>query len=277
MRYINRYSAACYSNADPENAMRAALALSVLLAASAGAPAAHAQSGPLSSIFNCAASGGKQEGGAVLGAVIGGLIGNQVAKNERELGTVLGAAVGAAAGSWIGCRMQSTDQSRAQAALRAALDNGQTQTWANPQTGASGRVDVVSSSYGTPVSGAALRFAPGLQVLATYEATAGYYAANATANLRSAPTTEGAIVGKLQQNESFDGLAKVPNQPWILAGRYGQAIGYVHESLVRPLGAQTVASCRVVDQTINAPGYGASTERYNACRDAAGEWQISRV
>lgn len=257
--------------------MRAALAITALVAATLPAPAAQAQSGPLSSIFSCEASGGKQEAGAAIGAVLGGLIGNQVSKNERGLGTVVGAAVGAAAGSWIGCKMQSTDQARAQAAMRAALDNGQAQTWTNPQTGASGRVDVVSSSYGPPISGSTLSFTPGLQVLATYEALPGQYAANATANLRSAPTTEGALVGKLQQNEVFDSLGKVPNQPWILAGRYGQAIGYVYEPLVRPLQSYSVASCRVVDQTINAPGYGSSTERYNACRDASGQWQVSPV
>ena len=256
--------------------MRAAIALSALLAVTGAAPAAHAQTGPLASIFGCSAPGAKQEGGAVLGAVLGGLIGNQVAKNERELGTVLGAALGAAAGSWIGCRMQSTDQARAQSAMQAALDQGQTQSWSNPQTGASGRVNIVSSSYGPPIAGANLRYGHGVQALATYEQTSSQYVVNSQANLRAAPSLNSAKLGKLAAGESFDALGKVPNQPWILAGRYGQALGYVSESLVRPSG-YSVASCRVVDQTINAPGYGSTTERYNACRDQAGQWQVTRV
>jgi len=257
--------------------MRAVIALSALLVATGAPAAAQAQSSPLSAIFNCQASGGKQEAGAALGAVLGGVIGNQVAKNERGLGTVVGAALGAAAGSWIGCKMQSTDQARAQTAMKTALENGETQVWSNPQTGASGRVDVVSSSYGPPVAGSSLRFAPGLQVLTTYEALPNAYVVSSTANLRAAPTTGSAIVGKLMTGEGFDALGRVPNQPWILAGRYGQAIGYVYEPLVRQANNYTVASCRVVDQTINAPGYGAATERYNACRDANGQWQVTRV
>lgn len=259
--------------------MRAAIALSTALAIAAvgAAPAAQAQtSGPLASIFSCGAPGAKQEGGAVIGAVLGGLIGNQVAKNERGIGTVVGAALGAAAGSWVGCRMQSTDQARAQSALRSALDNGQSQAWSNPQTGASGRIDVVSSSYGPPIPGSTLRFGQGVQMLASYEQVPAGYAANSSVNLRSAPSTQGAILGKLAAGENFDALGKVPGQPWILAGRYGQAIGYVSESLVRP-NSYAVASCRIVDQTINAPGYGATTERFNACRDTAGQWQVTRV
>jgi len=258
--------------------MRAVLALSAALVVTSAPPTAHAQSSPLSSIFGCQASGGKQEAGAAIGAVLGGVLGNQVAKNERGLGTVVGAALGAAAGSWIGCKMQSTDQARAQAAMKAALNDGQTQVWSNPQTGASGRVDVVSSSYGPPVAGASLYFAPGVQALATFETLPGQYLVNSTANLRGAPTTGSAVVGKLSAGETFDSMGRVPNQPWILVGRYGQAIGYVYEPLVRSAGTtQVAASCRVVDQTINAPGYGASTERYNACKDASGQWQVTRV
>lgn len=257
--------------------MRAVIALSAALAIAGAAPTAQAQtSGPLASIFGCGAAGAKQEGGAVLGAVLGGLIGNQVAKNERALGTVVGAAVGAAAGSWIGCRMQSTDQARAQSAMQAALEHGQTQSWSNPQTGASGRINVVSSSYGPPVPGSALRFGYGVQALGSYEQVPLGYIANSSVNVRAAPTTGAAILGKLAMGEPFEALGKVPNQPWVLAGRHGQAIGYVSESLVRP-STYAVASCRIVDQTINAPGYGTSTERFNACRDQAGHWQVTRV
>jgi surface antigen len=258
--------------------MRAAIALSAALALAAAAPAAQAQSSPLSSIFSCSASGGKQEAGAVIGGVVGGLLGSQVSKNERGLGTVVGAAIGAAAGSWIGCRMQSTDQARAQRAMQDALDKGQSQSWNNPQTGASGQVNIVSTSYGPPVAGASMRFAPGVQTLASYDSMKGLYAASSQVNLRAGPSTHAAVLGKLSAGEPFDALGKVPGQPWVLAGRYGQAIGYVAESLVRPQDYRTAeASCRVVDQTINAPGYGSTTERYNACRGAGGQWQVTRV
>lgn len=67
-----------------------------------GAASANAQ------VTKCAATGGRQEAGALIGAVVGGVIGNNVAKNERGLGTVIGAGAGAAAGSAIGCEQQKS-------------------------------------------------------------------------------------------------------------------------------------------------------------------------
>jgi uncharacterized protein YcfJ len=80
----------------------AALGVAFAMAAMLAGPAA-------AGVTGCKASGGKQEGGAVIGAVVGGLIGNRVASHERGLGTVAGAAAGAAAGSAIGCEMQKKD------------------------------------------------------------------------------------------------------------------------------------------------------------------------
>ncbi len=260
--------------------MRAALALSLLLASASAVPAAQAQgSNPLSAVFGCQVSGGKQEAGAAVGAILGGVLGNQVAKNERGLGTVVGAALGAAAGSWVGCRMQSTDQARAQQATKDALDQGVSQSWSNPQTGASGRVDVISSSYGPPVYGNSLRYASGVQQLASYEQTSGGYYAGKTVNLRAGPSTGTRVVGKLNANEGFQALGKVSGQPWILVGRNGQAVGYVSEGLVYPSGdyGPAQATCRTIAQTISAPGYGAATERYNACKDSRGQWQLTKV
>ena len=120
-----------------------ALSIAAILAGGLAAPLpALAQGKPLGGLFSCDASGGKQEGGALIGAGVGALLGTQVAKNEKGLGAIVGAAAGAAAGSYIGCRMQSTDTSRAQAATKKALETGQSQAWSNPRTGASGRIEI---------------------------------------------------------------------------------------------------------------------------------------
>ncbi len=63
-------------------------------------------------VTGCTASGGRQEGGALIGAIVGGVIGNNVAKNERGLGTIAGAGLGAAAGSAIGCEQQKSRAAR---------------------------------------------------------------------------------------------------------------------------------------------------------------------
>jgi surface antigen len=247
-----------------------------VVAVSSNAPPAAAQTG-LGRLFACEQSGQKQEGGAAVGAVLGALVGSQISKNERTLGAVAGAALGAAAGSYIGCRMQSTDQARAQAATKAALDEGRSQSWSNPQTGASGRVDVLAASYGPPIRGDRFRFEPGVQSYATYEAAGGEYYAPNTVNLRGGPSASSPIVGKLAPGERFTALGGVAGGTWLLVDRYGAAAGYVSANVVRGAGIVPTSNCRTIQTTTSVRGYGAQTERFNACRDGRGEWQLTAV
>jgi len=265
--------------------MRVSQFTAAVLAASLTLPVAapaQAQTGnPLSSIFGCSAGGNKQAGGAVIGGLLGGVVGSNVAKNERTLGTVLGAAAGAAAGSYIGCRMQRSDQAKAQAATQYALDRGGSQSWSNPETGASGDVRVVSTSTGgggQPVSLSGLRFANGVEPASGYESAGGRYTAPRTVNIRGTPSTSGAIVGKLGAGQSFDALARVAGSNWLLAGQNGMAVGYVSESVVRASGGQSYAGgnsvCRTFDQTIRTRDGGPQTERYTACKGPDGQWVV---
>lgn len=254
------------------------LAAAVLTASSlVAAPApALAQSRPLGGLFACEGSGKKQEGGALIGAAAGALLGRSLAKNEKTLGTLLGAAAGAAAGSYIGCRMQSTDAAMAEQATKKALETGVAQTWSNSRTGNSGRISVVSSSYGPPIDSRNLRFASGVQTLPSYEAAGGAYVAGGSTNLRAGPSTRSATVGKLAAGESFDALGLVPAGGWVLVGRGGEAVGYAAASLVRPAG-QAMASCRVIDASVSGGGQATSSQRYSACRDARGEWRLTQA
>ena len=258
-------------------AIHIAAAASLVIAPLAAAPAPAAAQNPISRLFSCEQSGAKQEGGAVVGALLGAALGSQVSKNERALGAVAGAALGAAAGSYIGCRMQSTDQARAQAATKLALDRGGSEVWTNPQTGASGRVDVLSSSYGPAVLGTNFRYEQGVQSLASYDALGGQYYAPGQVNLRGGPSTRAAVVGKLAPGERFDALCSTGGGSWVLVGRYGVAAGYVSTSVVRPAGQPMPANCRTVQTTNNVSGYGAQTQRFNACRDTRGEWQLTAI
>lgn len=253
----------------------AVIASLALLPAAAAPSAASAQTG-LSRLWTCEQSGNKQEGGAAIGAVLGGLVGSQISKNERALGAVAGAALGAAAGSYVGCRMQSTDQARAQAATKEALERGGSRSWSNPQTGASGRIDVLNSTYGPPVLGSSLRAEPGVQMLGSYDALGGQYYAPGTVNLRSGPSTRAPVAGRLMAGERFDALGSTQNGAWILVGREGYAAGYVSSAVVRADG-MTPASCRLVETSTSTRGYGAQTQRYNACRDNRGEWQLTAL
>ncbi|WP_066681236.1 SH3 domain-containing protein [Caulobacter sp. CCH9-E1] len=262
-------------NARKLSSVLATAALTASALAATPAPAL-AQSRPLNGLFSCEGSGKKQEGGALIGAAAGALLGRSLAKNEKTLGTLIGAAAGAAAGSYIGCRMQSTDAALAEQATKKALETGVAQSWYNKRTGNSGRVSVASSSYGPPIDSRNMRFAPGVQALPSYEAAGGAYVAGSTANLRAGPSTRTAVVGRLAAGETFDALGLAPAGGWVLVGRGGEGVGYAADSLVRPAG-QTIASCRVIDASVSVGGRGTSSQRYSACRDARGEWQLTQA
>ena len=254
----------------------AALSVSAVLGALVAVPApALAQSKGLGGLFSCEGSGKKQEGGALIGAGVGALVGRAVSKNEKTLGTVLGAAAGAAAGGYIGCRMQSTDTALAQQATKRALDEGTSQSWSNKRTGASGRIDVISSTYGPPIRGDSLRFDRNIEALPTYDAVGGDYSVRSTANLRSGPSTRGSVVGKLSAGQRVEVLGGVPSSNWLLIGRDGYGVGYVSSSLLRQDGYGSEANCRLIAASISTSGQRPTTERYSACRDNRGEWQLT--
>ena len=180
----------------------AALALSV--AGALGAAPVAASAAP-NGVTNCAASGQKQEKGAIIGALVGGLIGSKVASNERGLGTAVGVGVGAAAGSYIGCSAQ-TKEAYAQGTYQSG-----------------GRT---LARYVQP---------------ARFERAGGQFAATTRVNLRAAPTKGARSVGMLQPGERFQALATANGGRWILVGRNGVGIGYVASAYARPSGNQQAA------------------------------------
>lgn len=259
--------------------MRVALTASILLAAAAATalPGVAQARG----VFGCDADGGKQEGGAVIGAIVGGIIGNQVAKNERGLGTAIGAGLGAAAGSAIGCKIQEADKRKAEAALEEALRTGYATNWRNPETGSYGDVTVqpwsaYGEGYGQPYSLQSVSFARGVSPQRGWEGGGGWWYAPNTVNLRGTPSTKGKIVGKLAGGQDFQVLAKVQGQPWLLVGQNGYATGYVSQTVVRPRGGDT-GDCRRIEQTIHTKKYGAERERFRACREPGGGWQLTKI
>lgn len=258
--------------------MRTAITVSIFLAAAAVALPGAAQA---RGVFGCDAAGGKQEGGAVIGAVVGGLIGNQIAKNERTLGTIIGAGLGGAAGSAIGCKMQTDDRAKAEAALEQAIQTGYAQNWRNPNTGSRGDVAVepwsaYGDGYGQPYQLQSVSFASGVTPQRDWEGGGGWWRTEKTVNLRSIPSTKGRIVGKLAGGQDFQVLAKVRGAPWLLVGQNGYATGYVAESVVHPRGGDN-DNCRRITQTIYTKKNGTESERYRACRNAGGTWDLTKI
>ncbi len=170
----------------------------------AGALALSGASTASAGVTGCSASGGKQEGGAVIGAVVGGLLGNAVGGRHATGETVAGAALGAAAGSAIGCEAQKD---------RAAKHG------------------YGSSTY----SKGGYRLSSNVQS-ASYRKVGQAFVAQSSVNLRSAPSVRSARVGHLQAGERFQAMAQVRNSDWILVGQGGVGVGYVRGDFVRPIG-----------------------------------------
>ena len=169
--------------------------------------------GGVGSIVSCDAPGGKQAGGALIGALLGAAAGSNLAKNDRGTGTAIGAVAGAATGSYVGCKMQRDRQAQA--------GYGQPQAYAQPAT-------YVQNGYRLNSNLAPARFVR----------DGGGFVATSTLNLRAAPTTSSARVGSLRAGESFQALARVRGSEWILVGRGGVGVGYVHGAYVQPAGYQ---------------------------------------
>jgi surface antigen len=245
---------------EPEmirTAVVGALAASLLAGV---APEARAQGlGPLASVFNCNRSGNQQTTGALIGGALGGLAGVGVARNDT-LGGILGAVVGAAAGSYIGCNLGRQDQVSLDDATIRALNEGRSTTWSNAQTGASARINVMADTSGYGATPAAPRYGDRLSQTpqlaprvsaAALETVAPRHVALSQTYIRLAPTASAQTNGLLTRDQTFDVLAKVQGQPWLLVGRNGQGVGYVPQASARAT-AETAPMGVALGQPINA-------------------------
>lgn len=230
----------------------------------------------LGGIFGCATDGNKQTTTAVIGGVVGGVLGNRIAgRGNRTLGTLLGGALGAAGGSALGCKLQKNDQAKAERAMEEALAKGENQSWESPETGASGNVEISSAMTGTSLSD--LKFANGVEPWSGYRKVGGSFVSTSSANIRSKPGLDGQIVGKLASGARVWVPAATEGAPWYLISDKGVAQGYVSNALLKRAATQTASNCKTVKQTVALADQGTESETFQACKDTAGQWVLTRV
>lgn len=254
------------------------LPLVAALAAMAAAAPLSAGAAGLGSLYSCDAQGSANTSGAVIGGLVGALAGSQVSKNERALGAVIGAGVGAAIGNNIGCRMDRKAKLDAQAAFEKALETGKAQSWTDPQTGSTGRIEVLGPATSGGGSSTTYpgrwRYAQGVTVATRASSVGGTYAATSRINMRAAPNTSAAVVDRLQPDEPFEVAGAVAGG-WLAVIENGFIQGYVSRSVVRAVGDGGSGECRLVQQTVNERGQASYRERFNACRDGSGAWSLT--
>lgn len=262
--------------------MKTAITLLAATAMLAAVPPAAAQRedkvAGVGGIFGCSAGGDKQEIGAVAGGLLGGFLGNRIAgRGNRVLGTVLGGALGAAAGSAVGCKLQKNDREKAERAVQDAVLTGNDQSWSNPETGASGIVEVEDGESGAAL--ADVRFGNGIDPVERFSSVNAAYVATGNVNVRQSPSTSAPVRGRLVMGKRVWIPAQVAGQQWYLVSDGGVAQGYVSAPLMKRAVATQMAAnnCRVVTQTVNVPGQGEQSEKMQACKGSDGNWSMTRV
>ncbi|WP_397402418.1 SH3 domain-containing protein [Phenylobacterium sp.] len=253
--------------------------IAILLASVLSLPAAPVAARGLESLYSCDAEGSANTKAAVVGGLVGALAGSQISKDNRVLGAAIGAGLGAVIGNSIGCRMDRKAQQDAQQAFQRALDTGRTQTWSDPQSGASGRIEVLERVNSAPQTSAASgrwRFAEGVTPVSRVSSQSGTYSVSSRVNVRAAPRADAPVLDRLRVGETFVSSGTVAGG-WLAVEEDGLIQGYVARSVVQASDGQTSGDCRRVEQTINERGQPTVREQFNACRDAGGSWNLTSL
>lgn len=196
--------------------------------------------GMLTSCAGGSSPGGSQQGncdtiGQMIGVVIGGTAGifGTRAAGSNTVVQILATVGGAAAGAWLGgqfaCYLTRDDQEKMATASQKTAVTGQTTTWSNPNTGASGTAEVirtedVEKQASIPVLKGRVSKVPPLDLIGQP------YQATTQANVRGGPGSDFVVVDLLRKGETVTVAGKVKGQPWYMINQNGVGAGFVHDS-----------------------------------------------
>jgi surface antigen len=231
--------------------------------------------------------------GALAGGVAGALVGTQFGSTTGQLvATLVGTVAGAWVGNRIGAYLDEQDRQRAAEATQQATVTGQPQVWQNPDSGVSGRAEVVKTkttqqNVAVPVLKDRVQQVPPLELIGEP------YRATTSGNVRGGPGADYTTVGRLNKGETVTVAGKVKGQPWYMISQGGAGSGFVSASLLTrapsavaakepeaPSGAvekrtvEAERTCRTVKQTVTLADKSTREEEVTACQGPNG-WQVS--
>ncbi len=199
----------------------------------------------------------KAQTGTLLGAGLGGVTCNLLTKNSSNMTRLLATAGCAAVGGMLGNKIGSMLDERDQVALAekkemvlASAAPGAKYDWNSGHSGATATLETTKQYTQTKpveVKRVATVQAPpkDLEILGkSYVTTA------SSSNVRAAPSKTAEKVGGMAQGTEFNAIGKTGE--WILVGRKGVNVGYIHSSLVAEKGAakaKVTSDFEVVDIT----------------------------
>lgn len=195
----------------------------------------------------------KAQTGTFLGAGIGGMACNMLAKNGTNASRMLATAGCAAIGGYIGNKIGSMLDERDQLALTqqremvlASSAPGAKYNWKSDHSGATATIETTREFKQTkPVQikrVAAVQPAP-----ANMKLLQAPYVTMKSANVRSAPTTQADKVGGMAPGTEFTAIGQTGD--WILVGRKGVNVGYIHQGLVTAKNTMPAKKATAVAKT----------------------------
>jgi len=185
-------------------------------------------------LSGCSSMGTGEGVGTALGAGLGGLIGSQFGSGTGKLiATGLGVAAGGYIGNQIGRYLDEQDKQRHAASMQNAAISGKSQSWSNPETGASGSVQVTGqkSNQGDvkmKVLKDRVAETPPIDLIgATYKSASDI-------NVRGGPGTDYKVTSSLKKDEATQVVGKVQGKNWYMISEGGAASGFVFADLLSP-------------------------------------------
>lgn len=268
------------------------------------------------STSGCAELGiNKQQAGTAVGVVAGAVIGQFIGKGSgRIVATLVGGALGGYIGSKIGAKLDEQDQQalaqRTQDALNASPSGSSLPvSWTSAHSGAS--AEIVQGQEFTQTKTVEVKRAPKIVAVPSMKLINEQYVTKSSSNVRAAPEKGADKVGGLKPGTEFTAVGSTGD--WILVGRKGVTVGYVHKDLVEPksvavakrvksaanldemnvavdketrafdldsiptLPTQQVAaetSCRPVTVSLKAADGNTVQEKNTFCKQANGTWEL---
>lgn len=186
----------------------------------------------------------KQQAGTVIGGIAGLAIGATMGKGNGQIAAALIAAgIGGYIGNRIGQMLDEKDQQalalRTQEVLsQPATGSAQPVTWKSEHSGASAQI-TQGQEY-TKTKTVEVKRAPKIQAVPSMKLINEPYVTQSSLNVRAAPNLKADKVGGLPTNTEFTAVGSTGD--WILVGRKGVTVGYVHKDYVVPKAEAVVKS-----------------------------------
>lgn len=179
----------------------------------------------------------KQNLGTLIGAGLGAFLGNQVGSGVGKwLATAGGAVIGGLIGREVAKQLTEDDKQAVTSASQQSLASGESVAWSNPESGASGKVDVGPVTYrpGTYTVDSDSE----VEIVSDLKGDGADYRVAANANVRAGPSVDKRILTSMEEGSTVTAVARTTpyaGYRWYLVAFRGRTVGYVREDLLRPV------------------------------------------